>query len=188
MRMWSTGRRRGAFTLVELLVVVATIIILSGAVVVQFGRRLPSTRLRTETRRVAATAVFARAIAVARCRRVRMEFNLDENAYALFVEPEPVMEPGIFAPIGRPEGALHELPEGVSILGAQNELDEPVADGYFTTTFWRDGSAEKTVLYLGAGEDVHTVVIQGSTGLVRTFDFAQDEIAMDDLDLDENAL
>ncbi len=181
-------RKGAAFTLIELLVVAAIIIILSGAIVLQFGRSLPSTRLRVETRRLAATARFARAIAVARCRKVRMEFDLDEGAYALFVEPEPVSEPGVFAPIGRPEGAPHELPEGVSFVGAQNELDGPFAGGYFTTTFWRDGSAEKTVLYLGVGDKVHTIVIQGSTGLVRTFDFEQDEIARDDLDLDEHAL
>ena len=177
-RISSAGRH--AFTLVEMLVVAAIIVTATGLIVLQFSRSLGANRLRAEAGRLAATASFARQIAVAQRRRVKMEFNLDENAYALMIEPKPISEPGVFSPLEHAEGRRHDLAEGVRFITVQNETDDSDDTddsdngAILSTTFWRDGSAQKTVVYMGADDDVYTIVVRGSTGLVKVFDFEQE--------------
>ena len=185
MRTWSTGSR-AAFTLVELLVVVAVMGVVSLVIALSVGRSLPRARLRAEARRLASTVSLARTVAVTERRQVRIEIDLDAGVYGLVIERDPVQEPGVFAPIERPEGRPHKLADGVRFVRAQNEATDVLTSGSLSSTFWRDGSAEKTVIYLGAGEGVFTVVVHGTNGLVKTFGFEQEEIASDDLDLDKD--
>ena len=199
-KTWATGERRAstmleapavsersgsAFTLIEVLVVVAIIGVLSLATTAIMIRPLHRARVREEARRLAATARLARATAVAECRRVRLEYNLDEHAYCLTIERRPVEMPGVFEEYARSEGAPHELGKGIRFLSVQTELGQADKEGVVYTTFFRSGAAEKTVIYLGDEDKTHTIVIRGSTGLVKTFDFEKEEITHDDLDLDE---
>lgn len=180
------GRRNSsAFALVEVLVVVAIIGVLSLGTMAIMIRPIHRARLREEARRLAAMARFARATAVAECRRVRLEYNLDEHAYCLTIERRPVEMPGVFEEFGRSEGAPHNLGDGIRFVSVQTELGQADEEGLVTTTFFRSGAAEKTVIYVGDDEKTHTIVIRGSTGLVKTFDFETEEITHDDLDLDE---
>jgi len=182
----AVSRRKGsAFTLIEMLVIVAIIGVLSLATTAIMMRPLHRTRVREEARRLAATARLARATAAAECRRVRLEYNLDEHAYCLTIERRPVGMPGVFEEFARGGGAPHELGKGIQFVSVQTELGQADDEGLVYTTFFRSGAAEKTVIYLGDEDKVHTIVIRGSTGRVRTFDFEKEEITHDDLDLDE---
>jgi len=185
MKTSTTGSSR-AFTLVELLVVLAIMGTVGMTIAIGLGRSLSLTRLRSDVQALAGTARLARSTAVSECRRVRIEYNLDDNAYRLVIERDPVAEPGVFADFGRADGAPRALDRDVSFISVQTESTLPRTEGMLFTTFFRDGTAEKTVMYLGAEDDVYTLVIRGSTGLVRVFDFEKEEIARDDLDLDED--
>ena len=185
MQISAIGNRR-AVTLVELLVVLAIMGIVGLTATIGFGHSLSSNRLGAEARSLAAAARLARSTAVAERRRVRIEYVLEDNVYRLLIERDPVGEPGVFADFGRADGAARTLDGDVHFISIQTESTLPRTEGMLFTTFFRDGSAEKTVIYLGADDDVYTLVIRGSTGLVRIFDFEKEEIARDDVDLDED--
>ncbi len=117
----SKGRRRDAFTTIELLVALAIIVIMSGVAVVAMGPALRDARLRSGCRIVAARLNYARSYAVATNLTARVVFDSDHT-----VEMQVVAT----------DSSGNETAVSMTTVGAKRQS---LPDGVHITTVWKSG-------------------------------------------------
>jgi prepilin-type N-terminal cleavage/methylation domain-containing protein len=161
---------RGAFTLIELLLVVALVLMLSSAVVFNFSNLLKSNHLEEGTTRLETLMRFARAQAANSGRKVQLVFSSEStNTPAASTgevratwEPDPLKQPGCFADLTEAQWHVQEINdlvqvESVKLLDASTacptvESCDEEFDEEFTNsapakpmapiTFYPDGSSD----------------------------------------------
>jgi type II secretion system protein H len=154
MRTLPTGSKRG-FTLLELLVVMAIMVLLSGAVLATMAPALAEARLRSASAQLVSALRFARSHAVSR--HVPTRLRLDIAARTSEVQVQETADDGTQAwrTLTTQAGRRRALPEGVAIEAAQAATETE--------------AAERTVTFtaLGRGEDA-SLTITDSAGRGRT--------------------
>jgi prepilin-type N-terminal cleavage/methylation domain-containing protein len=111
------GRLRRAFTLIELLLVVAIIAVVTAVTMPSLVRSIHGNRLRAAARTVATAGRYARSMALLTQREMRLRFDLDESRVSVApagppptqVEAEgPALVPADEAPTQGPAGPAAE--------------------------------------------------------------------------------
>jgi type II secretion system protein H len=121
MPILPTGiNKETGFTMVELLVVLAVMAIISGAVIIAMGPALRDARLRTGCRTIMAALNYARSHAVTERTDTRVIFANDGNG--VHVEEITADDRGedVIRPVTTPAGRFHRLPDNVTMLVVKN--------------------------------------------------------------------
>lgn len=124
VRTGSTQRDTGgAFTLVELLLAVALLVLLLGAVVFNFSGFQRGAPLDEGVNQIEALIRYARAQAASSGKRLQLGFEeSDDNTFVaangplrLLWEPDPIARPGLFEPLAEAEEYVRGLTELIRI-------------------------------------------------------------------------
>lgn len=145
----------GGFSLVELLLAVALIGLLLGAVAFNFATLQRGARLEEGANQVEALLRYARAHAAATGHRVRINFEEDVGEGLLVPlgnlsvtwEPDPLARPGVFEPLAEAAPYVDAVLDGISI-----ELVRPMIDGSIESVPPGPPAFASTGLADGAGD------------------------------------
>ncbi len=160
-------RRADGFTMLELLLVLAVLVVVAALAVPRLAGSLAALRVSRGTEQVFAASREGHARAVLRGLRLRLVVDPPTNAFWLEEERKPLTEPGLWSEMTGREDRPYTLAEGVR-FGAIRINDEPVADGRVEVRFWADGSSDEAVLPLENEDgDRGAVEIRGLTGRAR---------------------
>jgi type II secretion system protein H len=164
-RYWTAG-----FTYVEMLVVLALIGILAGAVVVSLQGRSQTFALKTATKNLSAALRFAREEARLRQRPHRLVFSEDLNAYR--VESAESVDTLEFTAVKGRAGAMWQMPRGVRVTGVSKD-GQSIELASVAVGFGPDGSGFSGLIELvnDQGEMMRIEVI-GETGQIHVRDDA----------------
>jgi prepilin-type N-terminal cleavage/methylation domain-containing protein len=187
--------RRG-FTLIELLLTLVVLMLLLGAMVINFATLQGSSQLDEGVEQFESLVRYARAHAANSGCRVRLTFEEavgNEHAAVplgnVFVtwEPDPLNKPGEFHRLAEVQALLDTMlqlvevdearPVGVGLDGARPSEDAPAPEeqsyGFEPITFYPDGSSDTAEVIFSAreSEEERQVAIQiiGATGAVRRY-------------------
>lgn len=168
-------RATRAFTLLELLLVLAVVAVLAGFVVPRLGGSLKSQRLDAQVRTVIALARKARALAAAEGRSYQIVFLPSEKSVRLARQRDPLAAPDDAADPEREALATdaewaRPLPfedEVVleEVLGPDGALLDLTAE--FTIRFAPDGTADEHELGFRAGDLTQRLLIEPRLGRAR---------------------
>lgn len=163
-------RRRGAYTLIELMLVVTIMAIMAGAAFPVFRNAMRGTAVRDAAGMAANIVRYARGAAVMGGSSARLAWEPGAFAATLSVETDPLNRPGAYAeqplPIRIPARLAREVQvtglTKLSLMGGMEDME---------MIFQPNGSTDDSFLYLsdGAGT-VYTVGVVGLTGQVMVWD------------------
>ncbi|RJP23806.1 MAG: prepilin-type N-terminal cleavage/methylation domain-containing protein [Deltaproteobacteria bacterium] len=140
---------RKAFTLLEMVVVLALVGILVALVTPSFSRTIASGRLRSAASGVRGTFAKARALAVAGARERSVTFDRETGAY------------------GIDNDAVRRLPESIR-FGTFGDASAREGGGHVRVRFFADGSAEEVEIRIAAEDGgALTVTVEPLTGIAE---------------------
>ena len=176
-----------AFTLVEVMVVVALMAALATMIAPRLGSATGARQVREAARRLATTARYARDYALTRRCRCRLALAADGTGYALMRSGGEAGGEGDFIPLRRGPCRRESFEGGVRlgrlrvepVRARQMQMETPHA-----ITFDELGQADAAVVELTDGRCTYAVVVTAFTGKVRVVDRPVTEIPNDRVDLD----
>ena len=184
MRISKTGNR--AFTVVELIVVIAILSVLAGMTVLRLGGRAGSGRLREASRRLLTTAQYARDFATTRRRACRLIFD-PNGGYSLAYQADPYKDPGKYSPISSGLAKPERLTEPVR-LSKVRVMNRSFIN-YETTpqsfvTFEPTGLSDGAIIEITDGKRKFSLLIEPHTGRAKLVEGSVDELPNGRKDLD----
>ncbi len=179
----ATRYRKNAVTLIELIIMLAIIGVLAGAIVPRMGRSQGGRELAEAAARFAHTARTVRELAVARAQTYAIEVDLDAGGYAAArptaggTDRWETMRGAWLQPQRWPANvtiAEFRTPDGRSPLGGTQRV-----------RFFADGTSSGVSLVLARDEDVRKIIVHPHSGRVvhgdpRRTDFAKDQYDLGD--------
>lgn len=183
MRTSKTGNR--AFTVVELIVVIAMLSVLAGMTVLRLGGRSRSGRLREASRRLLSTAQYARDFATTRRRACRLIFD-PNGGYSLAYQVDPHNDPGkyrqISSGLARPEKLTESL--RLSKIRVINRISRGQETSESFITFEPTGLSDGAIIEITDGRRKFTLLVEPHTGRAKLVDGEVDELPNGRKDLD----
>lgn len=164
--------RRGGFTLLELLLVLALMGILTGVTIPIFRGTQQSHRFRTSVSTLSEAVRYARSTCITRAARGRLALKSDPLDLYLELEENPLEAAGTFVPTRLPYRMRDVLRRGVKKMVVREKTPSGLeeTDGI---RFYADGRCSDSFIYLlGPDEEVYTIAVVGITGQVMIFDHA----------------
>jgi prepilin-type N-terminal cleavage/methylation domain-containing protein len=179
------------FTLVELLLTVALLLLLLGAAVISFSTLLHSSELEEGVNQLEGLVRFARAHAANTGKKVQLTFQeltvegvlAPMGTVQAVWEADPIGKPGEFAPLAEAAAmtaSVNELLWVEEVRDAENaqptnrgtqEATEEVGYGFGPITFYADGSCDSAEIIVStrSPEEVRKVSLRvsGVTGAIR---------------------
>ncbi len=170
----ATGTRRG-LTLLEVVLVMALLALLAGAVAWKVSRWRTGDRLEEGTERFQTVLRMARAEAATTGRRLRLTFEEETGKCSVLWEPEPLSEPEQFTDYARCSWKSHIPTEMVRVLRseltgssayrtlrAQMGREESEENSLESVTFYPDGSSDSAVFKLvdAEGSESYLAIIE----------------------------
>lgn len=175
-----TGSVR-AFTLVELIVVMAILAVAVGVIVPRMGRSLSHRELTESAGMLAQTARTVRELAVARQEIFAININLDQQGYAVAVQStdgdSTQMQPVRVSWL-KPK----RLPENVRIAEYLSGDGTTATSGTQELKFFPDGTSTGASMQLVSGQSVRYLMVAAHNGQVRSSDDKITSIAGDRYD------
>lgn len=184
-----------AFTLIELLLTVVLIMLLAGALVVNFSAMQSTTQLDESAEQLESVLRFSRAHATSTGCKVRLTFeelvseDLSVPMGNLFVEwePDPLRRPGYFEPLREVAMLVESMLDGAEIddvrpldgpsasatsnAEAEGEMMDESAPLFPPITFFPDGSSDSAEIILASRDEQEvrriSVSLVGATGVIR---------------------
>ena len=173
MKLWNSNdilahNAASGFTFIELAVVLAILVSISGLTVIWFGNFLAARVVYSDAMTLSSTARLAGELAGAKGFNVRFYFDLSNNSYWL----AEYTEQGVYAPsTSVKQQSLTEktvVRDFVTPRSALTEIDSSISSDY--VTFYPDGSAESAYLVLGDSKgNFYTIYFSRTTGVVKVF-------------------
>lgn len=157
-------RGHSGFTLIELIVALAIVIIMSGIALLSMGPMLRDAKMRSSCRIVASMLNYARSRAAATNSTVRVVFNQDRSIEVDIANDDPTSADA-FRQLTTPAGKHRNLTDGVAItriVKANGVEDEAWVE------FSKLGQADQTVIQLtdNSGQNRY-VIVDPITGRCR---------------------
>lgn len=177
-------RRAGGFTLIEILLALAVMLLLAGLTVISFSSWDSSRRLEEASWQFESSLRMARAEAANLGRKVRLEFD-DSARPQILWEPEPLTEPGQYVPYEGASWATNlpnlqmvvshcELTDGsFSWTPPSDQLQSQTQPAALSAiTFYPDGSSDSAMIQL-RGQDTTeqrtaVLTLDGLNGTITT--------------------
>ena len=159
-------KRRGGFTLIELILVMIVLFTIAAVVAPRFSDFFPSFQVRKSSEQILAWARKARADAAVTGVRQRLVIDPATRKYWIEYEARPMKEPGKFTLLS---GAWGEetLPEGVTFESIETTGSDATRSAMKILEFLTDGtSSEATVILSNDSGDRQTVRVEGATSKV----------------------
>jgi prepilin-type N-terminal cleavage/methylation domain-containing protein len=163
-------RRRGGFTVIELMMVIVVMGLIAGAVAMSAEALLPRSRLNSEVRALAATLQGTRSEAIARNAEFLLEYDLDEDAYRVLSPFDATG--GLMRQDSEEEDRMafdwHKLADGVEIASVYIG-GEQIQSGLARVRFDPLGAASghAVVFIQPAYENFYTIEVLALTGLIH---------------------
>ena len=175
MRTSTTGNR--AFTVVELIVVIAMLSVLAGMTVMRLGGRSRSGRLREASRRLLTTAQYARDFATTRRRACRLIFD-PNGGYSLAYQADPHHNPSEFRPISsglaRPEQLTEPLRLSKIRVVHRSDSGQDTSESFIT--FEPTGLADGAIIEITDGRRKFSLLIEPHTGRAKLVEGEVEEL------------
>ena len=192
--------RRGGFTLIEIILVVAMLTLLMGVLSVTMFGRVEDGYLDEGASRVATALRMVRAEAALKGRHFRLSFDAEQDLIVVEWEPQPLAQPGQFIAYGGPMW-LASLPNemvrvvrcrlvghsAVSLTqygpsaGGSSGMGESEAIDRRPITFYPDGSGDSAIIELASrsAADHRSAVIEidGINNQIHVHVLAPSELA-----------
>ena len=185
-----TARQAGAFTLVELLLVVAIVVLIGGLSGGLYGGSHKRLLVERTARQFLLSAKYARIMAIEQGRPYELRLDAENKGFAVTTtranpqtaESEAVVVRDYYAKPVEFEGAvrfedvriLTLMTEQVTSVGAEQRI-----------VFLPNGSAESAVVQIGDGTTHYTVAVVAATGKATLRPGPAGEMGMAVIDLDE---
>ncbi len=173
----TTGNNRRGFTMIELLVVLAILLIMGGIVALAIPPALCEARLRASTLAVIAQLQFARSYAVANQTEAAVEFDGQDNGSAVVMDAPDRDGNSVWQAVTTPAGRYRSFPDGIAInsVSVNNTGDTPSglvvapvnSKPESNKTYSRADAQYVTFSALGQAEAA-TIVLQDAQGAQRT--------------------
>jgi prepilin-type N-terminal cleavage/methylation domain-containing protein len=164
-------RVRRAFTLIELLIVVAIVIVLTGMMVPVLQSGLGRSESRGALVRITNIMTLASSMAVAEGRTFRLNINPQEGRFWVTHERDPLNEPGVYVPYRLSELTDFRLGPGITVRWHELELREQ-QEGEPFIPFHADGTSERlTLVLITEGGRTWTIMVAPMTSAIRVVDF-----------------
>ena len=188
-------RSTRAFTLLELIVVLALIVILTGVIVPRMGRSVGHRELSEAAGRFAHTARTVRVLAVAQGRTCALEIDLDRGVYGVVIQPgeRPAAapaatfsdRPGQWQAVQMSWLKAQRWPKTVSVDSYRTPDGATAAGGTQYLKFFPDGTSSGVALRLTCRDDAYRVIVHPHSGRVvygdpSTTAFGQDRYDLGD--------
>ncbi len=166
------GRRRSAFTLIEVTVVLFLITLFLGMSMTSLKGFLPASAVESAARELVMVLDSARVHAIGSGQPYEVVFDLDEQRYAIRT---PFDEEGnlVADPEERKLLSWHTVSDGVVLEEVLDASGQPLASGRYVLTFHPAGDARDFWAGFGheAGEGYRmTVRVLGLTGIATVFE------------------
>jgi len=183
---WRASRQRhltkvSAFTLLELLVVLALLVILAGSIVPRMSGSISRRELREAAGRFAHTARTVRELAVARQQVCSVRIDLDRGGYCVATQADR-SQPGQWRVIQTSWLKARRWPKAADV--AYHPTDGvTMRSGTQYLKFRPDGTSSGAAIRLARGQDAYRIVVHPHSGRVVCGDAGTDEFTPDRYDL-----
>ncbi len=190
--LFAAPPHRSAFTLIELLMVVAVIVVISGAAGGLYLGTYQNRVIEQAGRQMLLTAGYARLFAVENQRSCRMQFDRNQGKYWLSYDeydvqsPDPVVkviQNQYSKPVSLPETVQFEKISVVPIN--RQEMDFTQDANGDAIRFYANGSADSAGIVISNGKTRYTLQVAAATGKAKLDFGSPDEFARDIVDLDQ---
>jgi Tfp pilus assembly protein FimT len=159
-------KRRGGFTLIELILVMIVLFTIATIVAPRFSDFFPSFQVRKSSERILAWARKARADAAVTGVRQRLVIDPSNRKFWIEYEARPMKEPGKFTLLAGAWGE-ESIPEGVAFESIEDADSDPSRGGMKFVEFRPDGtSSEATIVLSNDSGDRQTVRVEAATSKV----------------------
>lgn len=172
MKILRTGHRSSkGFTFIEITVVMAILLSITGLLSIWLGNYLSSKELYMEALKISAVSNLAREMSGAKGVNYRVCFSLaDSRFWAAYFDP---LE-GIYKTVNQVK--VYKLKESVSVKSFSSprsyyyDMGGGLTEDY--VTFYPDGSAEPVILVLQNKKgEVYSVYYAATTGMVKVYPY-----------------
>ena len=154
-------RSNYAFTLLELMLVTAIILVLVALSTPIFRRTYEDLKLATSAKNIAYMANFCLERAVFERIDYRLVIDTENRSYRIFIKNE---EKNTFKPLKERWGRSFRIPRGIEIKAGDGIID-----------FSPDGDMNSVIIYLIGKENKTIVVsIEAGTGLIKVYDYIEE--------------
>lgn len=170
--------KKGAFTLIEMLVAIALISIFVALLIPAFSSSFEKRELNAGIRQIMDMVNLARSSSVAENHTFRIYFEPEKNSFWLTSEVDPINSPGNFVPLRTEEGKAFELPEATCIRDSEIRGEEKLS-GTFYISFYKDGSCDEALIHCeDLQQRVATIYLQPVFSICKVF---QDDVSMEQI-------
>lgn len=172
----SKHRRPRGFSLIEIVAVIVIIGVLSAMMVPSLVSGLNRARVNGAITRITQTMALCGNLAATDSQPFRLNFNPGTGRFWITFEPDPLEQPGVFAPLRLSDMAAWQLDESIRIrdyrIAIEAQEVEEQADEAPFIEFRPDGTCDGIMMIIETdSEDVYTIVLSPITGRVRVFDY-----------------
>lgn len=182
---------RSAFTLIELLMVVAVVVLICGAAGGLYRGSYQNRRIEQAGRQMLLTAGYARLFAVENQRSCRMQFDGNQGKYWLCYDAYEVenADPAVTViqnqysrPVSLPEAVQLEK---ISVVPMnRQEMDFTNDANGDAIHFYANGTADSAAVVISNGKTRYTLKVAAATGKAKLEFGLREELTSDIVDLD----
>ncbi len=185
--MWSTGNRRTAFTLVELIVVVVLVTVLAGMIAPRLWGAGGAASLQSAARRLTIAGQYARDFAATHRCRCRLVLDTKTGRFQLIYQVDPEHKPEEYKPVRGELGRAESLEEPLRFGWIRVEPSRPGENNETKDnqiTFYPSGQSDAAIVQITDGRRTYSVVVLPSRGRCRLIEGAVEQLPGDQWDLD----